>query len=93
MKKIKWVLVAMFLFVGAAFLTGCEDEETVHKITLHNKSSYTVRQRISGYGWVTIEAGKKRAFDDYSFTLYEYQPKDKVIRIEEDMHTTVYKDR
>lgn len=93
MKKIKWFLAALFLLAGAAFLTGCEDDENVHKITLHNKSSYTVQQRISGYGWVTIQAGKKRAFDDYSFSLYEYKPKNNVYRVKENSHTFVYHNR
>lgn len=94
MKKLKWLAAAVLMAAGMAFVSGCEDDDvTVHKITLHNKSSYTITQRISGYGNITIEAGKKRAFNDESFTLYEYAPKSKVLRIKENSHTFVYQNR
>ena len=68
-------------------------DTVTHKITLHNKSSYPVVQRLSNYGNVAIAPGKKRAFDDEALTLYEYSPSKTVIRIKEDSHTFVYKNR
>ena len=94
MKKLKLHALLAALFASCGFLAGCEDDNTVtHKITLHNKSSYTVVQKISVYGSVSIEPGKKRACDDASLTLYSYTPSKNVVRVQEDMHTFVYKDR
>lgn len=94
MKKFSLLALVASLLAVSGLLTGCEnDDNTItHKITLHNKSSYTVVQRISNYGSVTIPPGKKQAFDDERLTLYSYSPSS-VIRIKEDMHTFVYKDR
>ena len=93
MKKIKWLFTVAALVAAVAFMTGCEDDSGVHKITFHNESSYTVTQRVSGYGRFTLSPGSKRAFDDSSMTMYEYSPKGSVIRVKEDMHTIVYKNR
>lgn len=94
MKKLKWLVLAVAMVAGAAFMAGCEDDNTVtHKITFHNQSSYTVTQRLSGYGNITIAPGSKRAFNDASMSMYEYAPKNRVIRIKEDSHTVVYKNR
>lgn len=94
MKKLKLLALVAALFASCGMLAGCESDDTVtHKITLHNKSSYAVVQKISVYGSVTIEPGKKQAFDDASLTLYSYTPSKNVVRVQEDMHTFVYKDR
>lgn len=95
MKKLKWMVLALAMAAGAAFMAGCEnDDNTVtHKITFHNKSSYTVTQRLSGYGKITIAPGSKRAFNDSSMSMYEYEPKNRVLRIKEDSHTVVYQNR
>ena len=42
---------------------------------------------------IGVNIGKKRAFDDEALTLYEYSPSKTVIRIKEDSHTFVYKNR
>ena len=94
LKNLRVVAAIAALFATTVAFTGCEDDgTTVHKITLHNKSSYTVTQKISGYGDVVIPAGDKRSFDDVSLTLYAYSPSSKVIRIKESSHTFVYKNR
>ncbi len=94
MKKLRLLALVAALFASFGMLAGCESDDTVtHKITLHNKSSYPVVQRLSNYGNVAIAPGKKRAFDDEALTLYEYSPSKTVIRIKEDSHTFVYKNR
>lgn len=94
MKKLRLLAMVAALFASFGMLAGCESDDTVtHKITLHNKSSYTVVQKISNYGSVTIAPGKKQAFDDESLTLYSYTPSKTVVRVKEDMHTFVYKNR
>lgn len=95
MKKLRLLTIAAALFALCGIFAGCEsDDNTVtHKITLHNESSYTVVQKISNYGSVTIDPGSKRSFDDDSLTLYSYSPSKNVVRIRESMHTFVYKNR
>ena len=95
MKRIKWLAGLVAMCMAVVCLTGCEDDDgtVTHKITFHNKSSYTVTQRVSGYGNFTLEPGTKRAFDDDSMSMYEYTPNGSVIRIRENMHTVVYKNR
>ena len=92
MRKPKWLVLAAAMLAGTAFMAGCEDDNTkTHKITFHNKSSYTVTQRLSGYGKITIAPGSKRTFNDSSMTMYEYEPRNRVTRVKEDSHTVVYK--
>lgn len=94
MKTFRLLALVATVFASCGMLAGCEDDDTVtHKITLHNKSSYTVVQKVSVYGSVTIEPGKKQAFDDDSLTFYSYTPSKNVVRVKEDMHTFVYKNR
>lgn len=94
MRKFKWLFLAAALVSAVAFMTGCENDDSgEHKITFHNKSSYTVTQRVSGYGRFSLEPGTKRAFNDSSMNMYEYSPKGSVVRVKEDMHTVVYRNR
>lgn len=95
MKRLKWLLGLAALCTAVMCLTGCENDDgtVTHKITFHNKSSYTVTQRVSGYGTFSLEPGTKRAFDDDSMRMYDYTPSRSVIRITENMHTIVYEDR
>lgn len=94
MKKLRLLALVAALFATCGILAGCEDNDTVtHKITLHNKSSFTIVQKISNYGSVTIEPGKKQAFDDERLMLYSYTPSRNVVRVQENSHTFVYKNR
>ena len=97
-KMIRIIRTAAMVFaIGVAVLavTGCEDDDNTvtHKITFHNKSSYTVTQKVSGYGNITIAPGDKKAFDDDSLSMYDYSPKANVVRVRESSHTIVYKDK
>lgn len=94
MKKLRLLALAAALFAVSGMLAGCEGDDTVtHNITLHNKSSFTVVQKLSNYGSVSIAPGKKQAFDDERLTLYSYTPSKNVVRVQENSHTFVYKDR
>ncbi len=95
LKFIRAIAAALAFGTIASALSGCEDNSgtVTHKITFHNKSSYTVTQKLSGYGTIAIAPGDKRAFDDSSMTMYGYEPKAYVIRVTESQHTVVYKNR